>query len=96
MSKHTPGPWGISPIKKYAHDGPGIYPKGADLPVAVVRSILRKEEERQANARLIAAAPDMLEALELAVDGLEPGFPFRSIKAFEKMHAAIAKAKRDS
>ncbi len=59
-TKHTPGPWIVT-------EGDNVYAKrneGPSLPVAscaVSRSVTTKH--RQANARLIAAAPDMLEAL---------------------------------
>ena len=56
-SKHTPGPWSESP------DGAKIY--GADgVPVAKVAAAGRPRAVRSANSRLIAAAPDMLDALD--------------------------------
>lgn len=54
MSKHTPGPWTIVPSKtilKYEL-------RRADTTTAWYRP------EHEANARLIAAAPDLLEALQ--------------------------------
>ena len=59
--KHTPAPWDIS-----TYDGEfGVYssvrPENNDI--ALVRSSFN-ETENQANARLIAAAPELLEALE--------------------------------
>lgn len=69
-TKHTPGPWAKfgSVIRSLA---------GSDRKVADVRII---DAEGQANAKLIAAAPDLLEALEdllsrcesLSVDGVGP------------------------
>lgn len=56
-TKHTPGEWhaGMKP-------GPIIYgPKGEQ--VCDLRGDLLPKDEAQANTRLIAAAPDLLEAL---------------------------------
>lgn len=80
---YTPGPWlahniGLGPNG----EGPFTYPLGTD------------PDKAAANARLIAAAPDMLAALEELVKGMEEHgaekwFPHRMARA----HAAIAKAK---
>lgn len=61
MSKHTPGPWHI----KYYLDCQHIVSnEGLGRSVA---SNDRNDDEDDANAKLIAAAPDMLEALEVAL-----------------------------
>ena len=54
--KHTPGPWTITPEHEDAID---IYGGGM-----VIHSIVADHPEHEANARLIAASPDLLEALE--------------------------------
>jgi hypothetical protein len=64
MSKHTPGPWtydsGIIPP-----DGPGRYSTvstyDGDTDIAEVNDLIA---QGSANAKLIAAAPDLLEALK--------------------------------
>jgi hypothetical protein len=68
-TKHTSGPWtydtadGMSTLHPYAAEGDtAIYAN--NLGVAVTCSYLRKKEEQEANARLIAAAPDMLAVLK--------------------------------
>lgn len=60
MSKHTPGPWNIIWEKQ---DKDWVIEKtdGSMEPICWVR-------ESQANAKLIAAAPDLLRALELIVN----------------------------
>ena len=58
-TKHTPGPWHIG-----MKPGPMIYgPNGEQ--VADLRADMVFPEETTDNARLIAAAPDLLAALEL-------------------------------
>jgi hypothetical protein len=53
---HTPGPWQVSPYGNIT---------SKSLTVASVEQIdFVTESEKQANARLIAAAPDLLSALE--------------------------------
>jgi hypothetical protein len=85
MSGHTPGPWVVTSAD-WPDDEPGI-----------VRYYVRHDpaEISFPNARLIAAAPDLLAALrEIAVDILpeflrdHPG----SYRAVQSLHAAIAKA----
>lgn len=61
-SKHTPGPWHIG-----MKPGPIIYgPQGEQ--VADLRAHLLMPDESAANARLIAAAPELLEALKTMTD----------------------------
>ena len=66
MSKHTPGPWTLASL----YDGKTIYVAGSDhISVASLRPHPeRTEEARAANARLIAAAPEMLDGLVKAAD----------------------------
>ncbi len=100
MSKHTPGPWTIVGADRFAT---GIWgPKAEDVVPATSAPML------QANARLIAAAPDLLEALKVlhaagnTVSPLSGDYGNASVKAvriagkfmaaMEKAEAAIAKA----
>lgn len=83
---HTPGPW------FYSRNGNPIYITGNWDKVAgtyadVAEIAQQEQSEAQANARLIAAAPDMLAALKAILDetgGM--GGPFTAARA------AIAKA----
>ena len=64
MSKHTPGPW------TFGHWGDDFWvsPDSSGLTQKVARVTWGMGEEREEgreNARLIAAAPDLLEALKL-------------------------------
>ena len=64
-SKHTPGPWFVQPgfLTIYNMDG-GDY--GLTCAVASVLDKQPGRDAAEANARLIAAAPDLLEALKHA------------------------------
>lgn len=61
MSKHTPGPWELR--NEYGMQGL-IYPVGLEYPVASTTGYYLADGQRLPNARLIAAAPELLEALE--------------------------------
>jgi hypothetical protein len=92
-TQHTPGPWKIvsgNANGKFlaASIRPVISPfKGWVLPIASVRNV--DESFGQANARLIAAAPDLLEAL-IALHTQTNSTELA--KAHDKARAAIAKA----
>lgn len=99
--KHTPGPWFITgSMTKYVEariPGRMIQEVAACGPTAADDGY---GEQQMANARLIAAAPDLLEALEYAVVDFdnwaahEDNHPHEHLVAWaEKARAAIAKAK---
>lgn len=93
MQNHTPGPWYVDPIRispsatirirsnAYA-ETPGEF-----MPIADVRVGVHIGEDA-ANAALIAAAPDLLAALQDLVDMLDGQAPLNTAKAY----AAIARA----
>ena len=63
MSKHTPGPWSVTEYENellVTSEKSGAYVALCDGISATIDS----SEELQANARLIAAAPDLLHALK--------------------------------
>lgn len=96
MSKHTPGPWETD--RNNVHTGQ----------IATIHHCLNNdwvevwspnwpadEAEQEANARLIAAAPEMLEALQVAELALrERGL--RACGEYKQIEAAIAKATGES
>ena len=92
QTKHTPGPWHIG-VRTF-HAGRDVYgPKGE--PVAVADQELTLPEESAANARLIAAAPDLLAALEALVGEADLGevdLDDDDRAKLEQARAAIAKA----
>jgi len=85
MSKHTPGPWYIDPIKAHANGNRRIMAEQC-TPVAVVPDHL------VGDARLIAAAPDLLTALHEIAKWADryttPGHPISTVAC-----SAIAKAR---
>ncbi len=67
-TKHTQGEWGVS--KHGNNDSFGVYAEGKpDL--AIVIGGNEEGGEAEANAKLIAAAPDMLDALQSIEQSLE-------------------------
>lgn len=64
MSAHTPGPWRIETFKGDDLKRTAIVACNGDGPVAVAS--FPDEGDYAANARLIAAAPDLYEALNAA------------------------------
>ena len=83
---NTPGPWEVSDT------GANIYGATGDI-VASVHGLPKPHltSEGKANARLIAAAPELLKALKNLVDESHFGLARRN-KARELARAAIAKA----
>lgn len=108
MAKHTPGPWlitGEDECTVYALHHNGDFKNGK--PFFVNRFYTRVEDcrdqggtpdEARANARLIAAAPDLLEALEVTVAIIEDYLTDLSqpldhvLATMDSCRAAIAKA----
>lgn len=106
-TKHTPGPWSIEyPLpgdtSHCAKSGCQMAiqaPIGPD--VCWIRSFSEWSEMAKANARLIAAAPELLEALEniwdfLAEDDGEGACSPLYQSSIDKVKAAIAKAKGET
>ena len=85
-NKHTPGPWHV--INEWNVSGP-------EYEVANGSIMVRDDDESAANARIIAAAPDLLEALEMALNFIantesEMG---ETLQSGDAARAAIAKAR---
>jgi hypothetical protein len=90
---HTPGPWEVSGYHVYAEVG-DLRRDGYDLHCVVDRTDGRTNEEADANARLISAAPDLLRLLKELQPILWNDGPL--VKAYRHLaggiEAAIAKA----
>jgi len=95
MSKATPGPWSYED-NPYGHDA--IY--GADG--RLIAHVFGDDAQAQADARLIAAAPELLEAAQMVIAWYEAEDDHSKADFYERMQmcrdsesalrAAIAKA----
>lgn len=89
MSEFTPGPWKVGQVGCFLH-------VTTTIPGNPIICDLHYNSE--ANARLIAAAPDLLAALMAVIEDLEHKEPDGwmsgqvHVSAFDKARAAIAKA----
>lgn len=86
MSKHTHGPW--------ITNGRAIEQDADDDALVVAYAEDEQNDDWEANARLIAAAPDLLEACKIALaETLRANEHFKSVSpATAMLEAAIAKA----
>ncbi|MBO0323494.1 hypothetical protein J0X14_14390 [Muricauda sp. CAU 1633] len=88
--KGTKGEWKENQSEVYS----SIYKNGEPFDLVKVASLVQiNPDETKANAKLIAAAPDLLEALKDVYDLLEehqPNWYLR--KHFNKMESALTKA----
>ena len=91
MSNHTPGPWNVGPELEIFYE-----PNGCPItrPLSIT-SMDGRTDEDLANARLIAAAPDLLAALESMVlyYGCGPAEDDASEKLYRLVGKALDKAK---
>ena len=87
MNKHTPGPWRIGTPPPNGEQTIGTQ---QGLMVAVATTGAGTPTE--ANARLIAAAPDLLEALNALADYVDDRAGDNECRPLENARAAIAKA----
>jgi len=98
MNKFTPGPWFA--VEDIHDESDGFtYIAGYDIKsngaeIVGCEGISGDSAENLANARLIAAAPDLLGALEAAVTSmLDSGYNASESVVIRKARAAIARAK---
>ena len=96
MSKHTPGPWVPSPYEGF---GPmttvrqGCPKTGMRIASTFETTTPVHIERNEANARLIAAAPELLEAL---IDCREALRQAGAVGELSVVDAAIAKARGEA
>ena len=98
IQKHTPGPWTV--VKPQYENKKGVFAsiytnpateKGFRTCEFDIRADGYQNSHAEANARLIAAAPDLLNMLQRMIDESEDcGRPF--LLTLEHARAAIAKA----
>ena len=99
MKKHTPGPWFDAGSDTYFPDQTNIKANSGteSFYVAAVIGGL-SEDEHKANVSLIAAAPDLLEALQDVVNSVArcTSGDVCQMSDFSSARAAIAKATGES
>lgn len=96
MSKHTPGPWTVTRVSK-STILKDIYISASPERIArvCVPSTAQSIAEYEANARLLALAPEMLDALDAALEWAAPmGEAPRSSRPewYDIARALVAKA----
>ena len=99
MSKYTPGPWSVADLPHAVvvqTESPSKSKYGASRYAAIGgfdRGNPEQLAEALANARLIAASPELLDALDALLSACElPGDHCEIEQALPKARAAIAKA----
>lgn len=91
MSSHTPGPWAVSLTCSRGTPASVIAPKNENgFTPWVCHMQAANIDTGNANARLIAAAPELLEALSALVINCDAGSA--TVGALTDARAAIAKA----
>ncbi len=97
-AQHTPGPWAVIPQKTLQGDIATVYntPDGWVSIHAPTWLNIGDQQVAMANARLIAAAPDLLEALKLCEGNISSLLASTHPRVYGKwldfVRAAIAKA----
>jgi hypothetical protein len=96
-SRHTPGPWKVSGCRmaRKGFENPMIECGETHEPlIAELLGQDRAWETKIANARLIAAAPELLEACKAAVTQFEANadYAFSDREVIKAIQSAIAKA----
>lgn len=89
MNKHTPGPW-VEFRDADSHDI--IAPDGVHIARMEPRNSASPLEDQDADARLIAAAPDLLAALEACESFLMDGTPDSDVSPLESAVRSVARA----
>ncbi len=94
MNKHTPGPWNATKFNPVTGDIDDCYLYVEPGIAVIERKVKGRDHHDTANARLIAAAPDLLEALsEIINDG---GKFVMTHELHRKARAAIARARGEA
>ncbi len=70
-NSHTPGPWRVGDAGQTIFGPLSSNPSPVTIAQLPAQTPRCGQDERRANARLISAAPDLLEALQMAVNTVE-------------------------
>jgi hypothetical protein len=102
-SKHTPGPWKASiTAERLGEKRTFIYSETKEkqdrseyrpAPLVTILEVCVDKDEHEANAALIAAAPELLAAVEIGLNAIENEYPAGEMEKLKGiLRAAIAKA----
>lgn len=95
QDKHTPGPWEIAPGSEYRVMWASRTPEGEIADCGVIcdtaSNLKTRTRENAANARLIAAAPEMYDALKAMLNSSDFGGVVKVSHPIAIARAAIAK-----
>lgn len=96
MTKHTPGPWTVSPLGSEEEGTLVLWVTKRGGICRLYDHASYGDGENRANAALIATAPDLLEALRELADCLNVLNPNRRlVTALREARASIAKAQEE-
>tara|TARA_Y100000034_G_scaffold83417_1_gene99843 strand:- start:1311 stop:1583 length:273 start_codon:yes stop_codon:yes gene_type:complete len=87
-SKHTPGPWYLASTDNGAQAHLQTSARETDTYIALIDTM---DTEQDANARLIAAAPALLEAAKALIDELD-GHIGAGVEPYTALRAAVESA----
>ena len=85
QAKHTPGPWYLLEKEMFGFSIRANTPRGSEI-IAETGGF-----DSDANAHLIAAAPELLEALKMVIDETNAGL-WKDVLPIRKAREAIRKA----
>ena len=91
--KHTPGPWEHNDTDMLQVQGRVM---GYSVPISLIQKRSVGPMQAKANARLIAAAPELLEALKQLVNRFEQSGAYDHDHTIELAQSVIAKAEGQS
>lgn len=91
MSQHTPRPWRLEQV---GWEGQYIYGKDKRVPGVdrFIASVSLQFDGAEANARLIAAAPELLEACKQVIAHRAKDYLDNTIKPYDGLVLAITRA----
>ncbi len=97
MTKHTPGPWILRSAGELLHDVPHPFDFVEVSKLRYITAEGSSEREANANARLIAAAPDLLELCErllgVVLHHAHPSALWAADRLLDEARETIQKAK---
>lgn len=95
-TKFTPGPWKLHPNNDYIFSFKSLDDWDNPRPICSPAVIYKENEENEANARLIAAAPELYDAVKELLYALQDDENWRTSGVYEDAEAALAKARGEA